>query len=246
MWLGVSPQKSGVVSAGNAPALRAALIGVACAENADLCESLLPLSTRLTHTDPKALYGAQVAAALGSLAARTFQQPLTPDAIAPLVQGADTELHALLEAVLESVAKGQSPETFGQAQVWRRGVSGYIYHTLAAALHAWQSYPQSFEQAVQSLIQCGGDTDSTAALLGVWMGAHGGAHSIPERWRNRLVDPLARPNLLRHAAQAVADALAHQQATPVARPLFLLRLGRNLAFLGLVLAHLARRALPPY
>jgi ADP-ribosylglycohydrolase len=246
LWYGVSPYQSGVFSAGNAPALRAGLIGVACANDAVLRESLLPLSTRLTHTDPKALHGAQVAAALGAHAAQRFRQRLTPDTVASLVQNTDAELRALLEATLESVVQAQSPEAFAQSQGWTRGVSGYIYHTIAVALHAWLSYPQSFEQSVQSLIRCGGDTDSTAALLGLWIGAQWGASAIPERWRQRLLDPLARPSMLRQTAQAVADSLTNRQATPIARPMFLLRLGRNCMFLALVLAHVVRRALPPY
>lgn len=89
-------------------------------------------------------------------------------------------------------------------------MSGYTYHTLATALHARLSDPHSFEQGVQSLIRRGGDADSTAALLGVWMGAHGGAGAIPARWKSRLVDPLARPEQLRQMAQAVIDALTHR------------------------------------
>lgn len=246
LWLGFSPRRSGVRSAGNAPALRAALIGVACAENSALRSKLTHLSTTLTHTDPKALHGAQIAAEFGALAALHFGNALTPHAVAPVIEGAEGELRTLLEAAVKSVAAGHTPEAFTQAQGWTRGVSGYIYHTIPAALHAWLCYPSRFEEAVQSLIRCGGDTDSTAALLGIWMGAQRGAESVPARWQMRLKDPLARPALLRSLAERVVDALSRHTPLPAPRLLFPVRLLRNLLFLAVVLAHVGRRTLPPY
>jgi len=246
LWLGFSAERSGVRSAGNAPALRAALIGVACAENAALRGELTRLSTVLTHTDPKALLGSQIAAELGALATMHFGDALDLDTVAPVIGQVEGELRALLESVVESVAAGHTPEAFIRAQGWTRGVSGYIYHTISAALHAWLCYPDRFIEAVQSLIRCGGDTDSTAALLGVWMGAQRGTAAVPERWRMQLKDPIAHPALLHSVAQRVGDALSQQAPQPAPRSLFVLRLLRNLLFLMLVLAHVGRRALPPY
>ncbi len=246
LWLGFPPERSGVRSAGNAPALRAALIGVACAENAALRGELTRLSTLLTHTDPKALAGAQVAAELGAHAALHFRNALTLDSVALVIEPVEGELRVLLDAVVESVAAGHTPEAFVRARGWTRGVSGYINHTISVVLHAWLCYPDRFEEAVQSLIRCGGDTDSTAALLGVWMGAQWGAAVIPTRWQTRLSDPLAHPALLHSVAQGVGKALSQQAPQPAPRPLFAIRLLRNLLFLTLVLTHVGRRALPPY
>jgi ADP-ribosylglycohydrolase len=242
----MSPQRSGVRSAGNAPALRGAILGVALPDHPQQRETLVRLATRITHTDPKAEAGALFCADLAALAAQSAGAPLPIDAIRQRVDACPTELREPLRAALASVDAGQTTEQFAQLQGWRRGVSGYIVHTTAVALHAWLRFPDEFVEAVSALIRCGGDTDSTAALLGIWMGAHLGRRVAPDALLARLKDPLARPDTLHMLATATAHAV--QSATPqaVRRPLYPLRLGRNLLFLGLVIAHLGRRALPPY
>jgi ADP-ribosyl-[dinitrogen reductase] hydrolase len=64
LWLGVSPQRSGVRSAGNAPALRGAILGVALADDPQQRETLVRLATQITHADPKAEAGALFAPTL--------------------------------------------------------------------------------------------------------------------------------------------------------------------------------------
>ena len=63
LCLGVPPDRSGVHSAGNAPLMRAALLGV-CASNDGHLGALVRASTRLTHTDPRAEDGALLVARL--------------------------------------------------------------------------------------------------------------------------------------------------------------------------------------
>jgi ADP-ribosylglycohydrolase len=244
LWLGMSPQRSGVRSAGNAPALRGAILGVALADDPQQRETLVRLATQITHADPKAEAGAHLCADLAAWAMQSAGAPLPVDAIRQRVDACPDELREPLRAALASV--GQTTEQFALSQGWRRGVSGYIVHTTAVALHAWLRFPDEFVEAVSALIRCGGDTDSTAALLGIWMGAHLGRRVAPDALLARLKDPLARPDTLHMLATATAHAV--QSATPqaVRRPLYPLRLGRNLLFLGLVIAHLGRRALPPY
>jgi ADP-ribosyl-[dinitrogen reductase] hydrolase len=70
LLFGVSPERSGVYSAGNGPAMRAPLLGVCYGNAPDRLRSLIHASTRLTHTDPKAEYGAFAVA----LAAHQFTQ----------------------------------------------------------------------------------------------------------------------------------------------------------------------------
>ena len=56
-WVGFSAEKSGVFSAGNGPAMRASIIGAAI-DDLELMRELVRASTRITHTDPKAEFGA--------------------------------------------------------------------------------------------------------------------------------------------------------------------------------------------
>ena len=54
LWLGLSPERSGVYSAGNGPAMRSAIIGAAFAHDETRRRGFVRASTRLTHTDPRA------------------------------------------------------------------------------------------------------------------------------------------------------------------------------------------------
>jgi ADP-ribosylglycohydrolase len=74
LWIGFGPHKSGVFSAGNGPAMRAAILGAAIDDPQSLRELVLA-STRITHTDPKAEYGAFAVA----LAAQLARQHATAD-----------------------------------------------------------------------------------------------------------------------------------------------------------------------
>ena len=57
LWLGFSPQRSGVFSAGNGPAMRSAILGAAIDDLTTL-ERFVRASTVITHSDPKAFHGA--------------------------------------------------------------------------------------------------------------------------------------------------------------------------------------------
>lgn len=54
LCLGFSPERSGVFSAGNGPAMRSALIGVRHGDDPRRMRELVRACTRITHTDPKA------------------------------------------------------------------------------------------------------------------------------------------------------------------------------------------------
>lgn len=64
LWLGAKPRNAGVFSAGNGPAMRAAIFGAAIDDDALMLE-MVRASSRLTHSDPKAEYGA-IAVALAA------------------------------------------------------------------------------------------------------------------------------------------------------------------------------------
>ena len=57
LWLGFPPAKCGVFSAGNGPAMRSAIFG-ALIDDVNLLVELVGRSARLTHSDPKAEFGA--------------------------------------------------------------------------------------------------------------------------------------------------------------------------------------------
>jgi ADP-ribosylglycohydrolase len=127
-----------------------------------------------------------------------------------------------------------------------RAVSGYIYHSVPVALHAWLRNPGNLETAIEAVLACGGDTDTVAAITGGIVGAGVGRAGIPESHLARLWD---WPRGARWIEDAARNALAAADTRIPRAQLYLSPfklLGRNLVLLGVVLAHGFRRLLPPY
>ncbi|MCX7256250.1 MAG: ADP-ribosylglycohydrolase family protein [Polaromonas sp.] len=252
LWVGISPEKSGVFSAGNGPAMRAPIIGAAI----DDLQALRPLvraSTRLTHTDEKAEFGALAAALAAHMAARQALPVAGADFLAQLktlLAGEGGEFLALMDAAVKSVSQRQTTQQFAAAIGLERGVSGYMFHTMPVVIHAWLMHQNDFCTAIVAIVECGGDTDSTAAILGGIVGASCGPAGIPADWQRALLEwPrsirwMTRLGRALGRAQAQAPAAGVKQRAPeLFFPAVLLR---NVFFLGVVLFHGFRRLLPPY
>jgi ADP-ribosylglycohydrolase len=248
LWLGFGPDHSGVFSAGNGPAMRAAILGAAIDDLASL-RSLVRASTHLTHTDPKAEYGAY-AVALAAWMARhgsvisgsAYLQNLSIS-----LDGEGAELIALVSHAADSVANGQSTEAFAEALGLKKGVSGYVYHTVPVAIHAWLAHPRDYRAAVSAVVRCGGDTDTTAAIVGGILGSALGKEGIPSAWLGGLMEWPRSMSWMERLGDQLERSVA-ALPTP-ARPLGLPALAvllRNLLFLVIVLVHGFRRLLPPY
>lgn len=241
LWLGFPARLSGVRSAGNGPAMRAAAIGVYLADRPERIAEFVALSTRLTHRDDRAELGAL---AIALAAAATVRGDFSPERWRRLLDRPDLpgagELAEKFDAMLESVARRETTADFCRRMGWERGVTGYIVQTAPAALHAWLSHPRDLDAALAAIIVCGGDTDSTAAITGGLVGAATGVAGLPATAVAGLRDwPWNRKRITRLAAQD-GDRAALRQ------PFYPLQLLRNLGFLALVLLHGGRRLLPPY
>ncbi|WP_437671095.1 ADP-ribosylglycohydrolase family protein [Sorangium sp. So ce131] len=190
LWLGFSPERSGVFSAGNGAAMRAPILGASLAHEPSRIEPLVRASTRLTHTDPRAEEGARILAlAAAYAAARTPEQVNPAELLAALRDRvADVELRRRLDCAAEHLARRASAEEFAAALGLDQGVSGFILDTAPAALFCWLAHPGDFRRAVEDVILLGGDADSTGAIVGGLAGATLGARAIPEAWVNGIAD----------------------------------------------------------
>jgi len=248
LCLGADFERSGVFSAGNGPSMRSAIIGVCYGHDLVKLRELVRASTRLTHTDPKAEYGAFAVALAAHLAGT--QRTLAPqhyyDALHAALEDEAHEFLELVRKVVASVTAGQSTEAFTAEICPSYGVTGYTYHTVPAALHAWLRHQQDYRAAVIEIIRCGGDTDSTAAIVGGIVGASVGKAGIPQEWLDGLMEWPRSVRWMEELGQRLAQVCSRgeaQRALPV--PFYQLFL-RNLFFLLVVLAHGFRRLLPPY
>jgi ADP-ribosyl-[dinitrogen reductase] hydrolase len=247
LWLGFPARRSGVFSAGNGPAMRAALIGVCHGNDPERMRALVRASTRISHTDPKAEYGA-LAIALAAHVAASRDSDITPDDFLTLVQKHidDGEFNALMRKVIESVKRGERAEVFADSIGCTNGVSGYMYHTLPCALHVWLAHQNDYRAAVTTMVRLGGDSDTTAAIVGAIVGARAGKTGIPAEWIDNLVEwPRSvawMEQLGARLATSQADHTTHSSLW--VNPFKLLI--RNMFFMCVVLLHGFRRMLPPY
>jgi ADP-ribosyl-[dinitrogen reductase] hydrolase len=205
LLVGVSPEHSGVFSAGNGPAMRAPVIGAFCADDASdhRLRALIRSSTRLTHTDPKAEAGA-------------------------------------LEI---AKATQDSPSGFAEGAMPTGPISGYIVHTVEAALAIATQHPDDVRAAVIATVALGGDTDTVAAIVGGILGARLGAEAVPQDWLAGIIETWWSQERLAKLATQLAEVA--QTGTPQ-RPDNNFWLPTHALLLPIVLFHGFRRLLPPY
>jgi ADP-ribosyl-[dinitrogen reductase] hydrolase len=229
LWLGFPPRMAGILSAGNGPCMRATVLGGVFSADESTRREWVRVSTRLTHTDPRAEIAAQALA--GAVAWVSCGRPKEGFLAHLRAQPADAEWTRQLERMQALAQQGTDLAHACAALCGSRGVTGYAYHTVPAVLYAWLHGAGSPRERVEALIRCGGDTDTAAALLGALLGAEGGEDIWPASWVERLAEwPRSREYLVR-----LADAAAQGARPPYwfwpAQP------ARNLLFLAVVIAH---------
>lgn len=127
LWLGWSPATAGVASAGNGPAMRATVLGVLAGDDPARLAELVRVSTRLTHTDPRAEAGALVIALAARQAMR--QSAVRPDPAAFVAEVAAILADhpggpALLEPLRQAAAAARSSVSPSSADGPQVPVSG--------------------------------------------------------------------------------------------------------------------------
>lgn len=235
LLVGAPPRNSGVRSAGNGPAMRAGVLGLLAQSDEEAIE-FVDIASRITHNDPRAVHGAMAIALAARLAAADpsgarlggFRESIERHV-------PDGALRAELANAIRSVEADQPTETYADSLGCERGVSGFVMHTVPVVIHAWLREPDSYEAGINEIIELGGDTDTTAALLGGLLGVR---QTPPDSWVERIRD---FPISVRYAKRvATGQGRTTDRLRFAAMPL------RNLVFLLIVLVHATRRLGPPY
>ena len=251
LWLGWPPQRSGVWSAGNGPAMRAPVIGAFLYDRPDQMRDAVRMSTRLTHTDPKAEEGAWVVATAASVALRHMPETLSAEAFIEVVLDKinGPELKQRLAKALELLKRNQPAIDYIRTWKTDDGVSGYINETVPAAIYCWLKHRGDVRRTVEEVVMLGGDADTTGAIAGALAGATSGRTAIPRdwidglwewprtvTWIDRLAERLMRRMNCRNSAERIDPPNVSWCLIPI----------RNVLFLSIVLGHGLRRLLPPY
>lgn len=211
LWLGARPETAGVFSAGNGPAMRSPIIGVALGDYPSAMRRFVGAATRITHTDPKACHAA-LAVALAAHQSSALSV-LWPDRYLEALKGLlagdgdAAELYELARAAAESASRGETVADFAERIGSINGIGGYSYHTAPCVLQTWFRHADDFAGGLTELIEAGGDTDTAGAIFGGIVGARVGRKGIPERWREDIIEWPRTIRWIEALGSALAESL---------------------------------------
>lgn len=179
LWLGFGHKRSGVRSAGNGPLMRSAILGVVLRDADAMREEIVLRSTRLTHTDARALDAALVLAHACASLARDGRPASCAAWCRSLAAMSRTDtLRSLLLKLAEGPREAEGLNEFLQVRVLgavgrcpAHGVSGYAPESLVGALAAFLYGGPDALAVIGTAIRLGGDTDSVASFAGALAGA---------------------------------------------------------------------------
>ena len=216
-------KKSGVFSAGNAPAMRSAILGVIFGNSNSKLKEFVKINTEITHTDPKAFYGALAVAKASYLSSQNRDKEFFKE-IKELID--DKEFLNIMQNVEENL--DITTEDFALKLGFKKGVGGYIYQTIPIVIHSYQRNSNNFKEAVLSVIRCGGDTDTTGAIVGAIVGAK--VEEFPKEWIKTLSDYPITPSFMEKLSYQIIE-----KNKKVVKNYYLLMLLRNIIFFFIIL-----------
>ena len=236
--LGLTP--SGVISAGNGAAMRAAIVGVFFHDRPDQRRAFGRALAQVTHRDERAVEGALFVAELAAYLADVSGDESRERCVAEARRAVThAELGVALARAVQLADEGVS--TTDGARVC--GTTGFVLHTVPFATFCMLRYGGDPMRALSEAIGAGGDTDSIAAVLGGWLGALHGPQGLPVALIERIHDGPFGPSHLRALASCL-DRVRDGIECPVPGYSATAALVRNLALYRVILAHGFRRLVP--
>jgi len=221
-------KRSGVRSAGNGAAMRAAICGGYLADRPrEERVRMVDALSEITHTDPRAVQGGRFIAELAAICVQSARIE-DVDVERALAVVDEPELVAALDRARSLAASGATIEEAATTI----GNTGYVVHSVPLALFCFARFVDP-ATAIASAVRAGGDTDTNAAIVGALIGALHGEDGLPQP----LVSNLAKgPFGATHLRQLASD-LAETPPTQTASYAWSVALVRNLALYPVVLAH---------
>lgn len=174
-------------NAGNGSVMRCAPLAVAYAHDPEELATVSRASSKLTHYDPRCVYGCEL---LNRTVAGCLHDDPSPlaSALSALPDDAPDELVRAVEPVPDEINPGMLSPT------------GYVVDTLqAATYHALTA--DDAESAIVNAVNGGGDTDTIGAVAGAIAGARFGVSDLPDRW----ISELDRGDDLRQLGRELVD-----------------------------------------
>jgi ADP-ribosyl-[dinitrogen reductase] hydrolase len=189
--LGANYKESGLIvgydglpAGGNGTAMRASPIGLVYRHDLTKLMECAIKDASITHNSMEPKIGSVVVAITTALLATGVSSPKSlPEDILDIIPD------SIIKTKLELASKWAERHTpiadvssYAFAEI---GVSGYVPETVGAALFCF-SATRSFQEAVVMAVRAGGDTDTTAAIVGALAGTYYGLEGIPEEYKNQV------------------------------------------------------------
>jgi len=171
-------------SFGNGAAARIAPCALLFHRDAETLESVVETCASVTHNHPLGIAGALLQARQVTIALERHGAPLDPASFAVDVRSATVslEFRQKLRAVEESLEKHAAASAVRD----RLGCNATALGSVATALYAFLSQPETLEEALVFAVNLGGESDAIGAMTGAIAGAFHGAAAIPDRWLDAL------------------------------------------------------------
>lgn len=178
---GKSWTESGIAgSVGNGTAMRAAPFGIFFRRDLKLLKDVVKTDSAITHASEEAEAGALAIALTVAYAVNNditeLLDKLTPQLPESKVRKSLYGLSALLTDAINP-----------QQALSAIGTKADVRQTVPAALYCFLKF-NNYSEAVISAIRAGGDTDTTAAIVGALFGAHTGFDGIQSNWISQIED----------------------------------------------------------
>lgn len=233
--IGLRP--SGVPSAGNGAAMRAAIVGVFFADDVEARRQFGRALAATTHLDERAIAGALFVGELAAQLCHTANREVAYRAA--LETAEEPQLRAALSRA-EQLAESGAATPLAAEEL---GTTGFVLHTVPFAAFCFLRFGGEPLAALQEAVAAGGDTDSIAAILGSWLGTLHGEEGLPADLLARIHDGPFGPTHLRALGRHLAGLRCGEPGllpgySPAAA------LWRNLLLYPVILAHGFRRFLP--
>ncbi len=214
-------------SAGNGAAMRAPVIGAALPDSPLLRRKLTLALSAVTHSDPRALEFALFSSEVSALA---FSDQDPPSRAGREVHLRSASAQLKCKALCEAIDWALAVEKSGAfpPRLLRQN-KGYAPFSAAICAYAYLR-GDSFDEALELAIRCGGDTDTHAAIVGAWRAKEAAGQLIGDAEQSRSSMPYSPVKLLR-------------LSTVHGRESHLPRLVRGLLGFGAVVLHALTRRL---
>lgn len=197
--------QSGVIDAqGNGTAMRAAPLGLMFRHNAQAAMEMASVDARITHKSQEAEEGSM---AVALAVAMMVQGSATKDTVLPKVIDwlpGKTQVTARLRQAKAFSHRPLPPADLQMSKAAKAvsdmGTSAHVIQTVPAAFLCF-SITNNFKDAVETAIRAGGDTDTTAAIVGALAGTWYGIKEVA-----RYLEPLEAAEELRALEQNLFGA----------------------------------------